>query len=81
MVQYSLILECYLRANKEHLEDLYRQSEALSKLTFVNQLVKMDRYKFDDQVTSINGLLSSLQIMEIRMLMRMVLDNYLDAPF
>ena len=64
MVQYSLILECYLRANKDHLEELYRQKEALSKLTFVNQLVKMDRYKFDDQVNSKNELFISAQIVE-----------------
>ncbi|KAK7093898.1 phosphatidylinositol 4,5-bisphosphate 3-kinase catalytic subunit delta isoform-like [Littorina saxatilis] len=49
MVQYSLILECYLRANKDHMGELHKQKEALSKLTFVNQLVKMDRYRFDDQ--------------------------------
>ncbi|XP_076472546.1 phosphatidylinositol 4,5-bisphosphate 3-kinase catalytic subunit delta isoform-like [Babylonia areolata] len=49
MVQYSLILECYLRANSQHLEELDRQKEALEKLTFVNGLVKMDRYKLEDQ--------------------------------
>lgn len=49
MVQSSLILECYLRANSQHMEELHRQKEALSKLTFVNQLVKMDRYKLEDQ--------------------------------
>ncbi|KAL8578264.1 hypothetical protein ACOMHN_005655 [Nucella lapillus] len=49
MVQYSLILECYLRANSQHMEELHRQKEALGKLTFVNQLVKMDRYKLEDQ--------------------------------
>lgn len=48
MVQYSLILECYLRNNKDHMHELFRQKEALNKLTFVNQLIKMDRYKFDD---------------------------------
>ena len=72
MVQYSLILECYLRANKDHLEELYRQKEALSKLTFVNQLVKMDRYKFDDQVSNKNELLISIQIVENGTLMSVV---------
>jgi len=72
MVQYSLILECYLMANKDHLEELYRQKEALSKLTFVNQLVKMDRYKFDDQVSNKNELLISIQIVENGTLMSVV---------
>jgi hypothetical protein len=49
-IQYSLILECYLRHNQEHMQELFRQSQALNKLTFVNQLVKMDRYKFEDAV-------------------------------
>lgn len=49
MVQYSLILEVYLWSNKDHLLELHKQKEALSKLTFVNQLMKMDRYKLDEK--------------------------------
>lgn len=49
MVRYSLILESYLRANREHLLALVKQKDALSKLTFVNQLIKMDRYRLEDQ--------------------------------
>lgn len=47
MVQYSLILEVYLRSNKDHMLDLNKQKEALNKLSFVNQLMKMDRYKLE----------------------------------
>nr|KAG5710060.1 hypothetical protein BaRGS_030136 [Batillaria attramentaria] len=49
MVQYSLMLDVYLRNNKDHLMELHKQKEALSKLMFVNQLMKMDRYKLEDQ--------------------------------
>lgn len=58
MVRYSLILESYLRANREHLLALVKQKDALSKLTFVNQLIKMDRYRLEDQVFNQKVLLS-----------------------
>ncbi|RUS84646.1 hypothetical protein EGW08_007566, partial [Elysia chlorotica] len=38
--QFSLILQCYLKHNKEHLQILSQQQEALKKLHALNSLIK-----------------------------------------
>ncbi|BFZ23020.1 hypothetical protein BsWGS_26059 [Bradybaena similaris] len=38
--QYSLILQCYLRHNPDHLQVLMKQQEALKKLYALNSLIK-----------------------------------------
>ena len=53
MVQFSLILECYLRANRDHLEDLHKQKEALGKLFFVTQVMNSDKYRAEDTVCTL----------------------------
>ncbi|XP_041378103.1 phosphatidylinositol 4,5-bisphosphate 3-kinase catalytic subunit beta isoform-like isoform X2 [Gigantopelta aegis] len=47
-VQFRLILKVYLHANTGHLSELVRQQEALTKLAFVNTLIKSERYNMTD---------------------------------
>lgn len=51
--QYSLILQCYLKHNKEHMQILSQQQDALKKLFSVNSLIK--RMSIDDKAKRIEA--------------------------
>ncbi|XP_055958531.1 phosphatidylinositol 4,5-bisphosphate 3-kinase catalytic subunit beta isoform [Patella vulgata] len=49
MVRFRLILEVYLRIRKDHLLILLKQSEGLSKLKALNEVVKNSKYNLQEQ--------------------------------